>query len=496
MTERRVIFRVDGNSQVGLGHVIRCLALADMLAPHFQCEFIVLAPGEELQRQVLQAGHTLMAVEEPDGYDDLSEAHWLWHQADRLDLVVLDGYQFDTTYQQAVSCWHFGLVCLDDLITAPVWADLVLNQAGGVTSDAYAAAPGATLCLGPAYALLRPAFQARAGRQTEARPWTGRLFLNMGGADPGNETQTILGQLLAEFPGHEIAVVTGAAYPHQVALAAFATAFPMVQLHHNLSAEQLSQLLLSCSIMVCPPSGMAYECCAVGGLLLLHQTANNQQAMYDFLLDQDLAMPLFDIYAHDRDVAHLQTLAAELRERQQQLFDGQAAPRLLAAFEDLHQTARLTIRHATPADCTQYFEWANDPNVRQNAIQTTPIAWPTHEAWFGRRLADADSYLYVIESEGQSVGQVRIEFDGVVGTIDYSVATEWRGSGLGRRLLQRAIHQLRHERPALWTLRGQVKATNHASRRVFERLHFSPQTPVLHGGQRYEVFELAVNSGL
>jgi UDP-2,4-diacetamido-2,4,6-trideoxy-beta-L-altropyranose hydrolase len=496
MSTPRVIFRVDGNAQIGLGHVIRCLALADMLAPRFRCEFTMRNPSAELHRQVLAAGHLLADVPaevEPGG----EEAQWLRHQAAApAALVVLDGYQFTAAYQRIVSYGHFGLACLDDLITAPVWANLVLNQAGGVTAEAYAAAPGATLCLGPAYALLRPAFQARAGQQTDARPWTGRVFLNMGGADPGNATENILGQLLALFPGREIAVVTGAAYPHQATLTAFAAAFPMVQLHHNLSAPQLSRLLLSCDIMVCPPSGMAYECCAVGGLLLLHQTADNQQAMFDFLWDNGLAMPLPEIGAHDNDDAHLQALATELRAHQQQLFDGQAAQRLRTAFEDLHLTARLSIRRALPTDCARYFAWANDADVRQNAIQSEPIAWPTHEAWFARRLADPASYLYIAAHDGLPVGQVRVEFDGSMGTIDYSVAAEWRGTGLGRRLLQQAIHELRHERPGSWTLRAEVKATNYASSRVFERLHFSRQTPLLRHSQRYEVFELAVNSGL
>ena len=492
----RLILRADGNTQIGLGHIVRCLALADMLAARFICRFVVRATSPELRQQIKDSGYQLVEVPE-EVAPGLPEAGWLVRQRQGNELVVLDGYTFSFEYQQVISRQQYGLACLDDLITAPIWADLVLNQAGGVAATRYAVAPGAALCLGPAYALLRPPFQAAAGRQTIPSAWTGRIFLNMGGADPGNETLAVLRQLLAAFPGHEIAVVTGAAYPHQASLRPVAGQAAAVRLHHSLPAGVLSNLVKTCDLLVCPPSGMAYECCAIGGLVLLHRTAENQQAMYDFLTTNGLALPLVALTEQlARAAPDLAALAARQRQRQQQLFDGQSDTRLLVAFTELENTARLTIRRATAADCRQYFAWANDAGVRRNAVQTDPIVWTSHEAWFGRRLADADAYLYVLASAGQLVGQVRVEFEGGVGTIDYSVAAEWRGRGLGLRLLRRALHRLRHERPGTWTLRGQVKSQNQASSRVFERLRFNRQQPVVVAGQPYEVFELGVNSGL
>ena len=39
--KQRVYFRADGHAKMGLGHVIRSLALAEMLKEDFDCYFII-----------------------------------------------------------------------------------------------------------------------------------------------------------------------------------------------------------------------------------------------------------------------------------------------------------------------------------------------------------------------------------------------------------------------------------------------------------------------
>ena len=50
--ERRIIFRADGNSDIGLGHVIRSLALVEMLKDNFECVFAIQEPVNALVRQI------------------------------------------------------------------------------------------------------------------------------------------------------------------------------------------------------------------------------------------------------------------------------------------------------------------------------------------------------------------------------------------------------------------------------------------------------------
>lgn len=486
----RLLFRVDGSTATGLGHLVRCQALAQALQPALAATFVVREPSPAIAEQLAAANIAVQAVPTtvPSG---LLEAEWLASQLYTIDILVLDGYHFTPAYQRIVTATGAALVCLDDLITAPVWADVVLNQAGGVAPAAYTQVPLARLCLGPAYALLRPAFWQPAPSPGASVPH--RLFLNMGGADPGNQTLALLPQLRQQFPGYQVAVVIGAAYPHQATLQAATAADAQVTLYNNLSANKMTALLRTCQAFVCPPSGVAYECCAAGGAVLLHPTADNQQALFEFLVGQELALPLAAGLALPE--AELPALAARQLPRQRALFDGRASERLQRVFQQLFANKQYTVRRATAADAALYFNWANDPAVRQYAIHPEPIAWETHVAWLARRLQDADSYLYVLHTAGgEPVGQVRIEFDGPgqPGLIDYSVAAAHRGRGLGAVVLRRALQRLRHDRPSLagGAVLGQVQAGNVASARVFEGLRFVRQAAVTLRGEVYEVFQL------
>jgi RimJ/RimL family protein N-acetyltransferase len=266
-----------------------------------------------------------------------------------------------------------------------------------------------------------------------------------------------------------------------------------VQLYHNLAAAELAALLRTCQVFVCPPSGVAYECCAAGGAVLLHLTADNQAATFEFLVSEGLAISLAEALALSE--TDLPALANRQLSRQHTLFDGGASQRLQAVFAELATAWAYQLRRATASDTALYFTWANDPTVRQNAIHSEPIAWNTHVAWFERRLQDPDTYLYVLSTAtGEPLGQVRVEFNapGEPGIIDYSVAPTFRGRGLGTVLLRRALQRLRHERPTLagGAVLGQVKADNKASARVFERLRFMRQAAVTLQGEAYAVFRL------
>ncbi len=489
---RHLFFRVDGSTATGLGHLIRCQALAQALQPAFKATFVIRDAAVSIHQQLAAATFSTQAV--PAGIPaGLPEAQWLAKQLTTSDILVLDGYHFGYSYQECLVATGAALVCLDDLITPPAWATAVLNQAGGIAPAAYAQVPLARLLLGPAYALLRPEFW-RCAPTTTSTAGELRLFLNMGGADPLNETAVLLPLIRQQFPHFSLQVVTGAAYLYHSELQELSQSMgEAVTLHHDLSAAALAALLATCQVFVCPPSGVAYECCAVGGALLLHPTAENQRSLFHFLVQQGLGLPLTE--GLHLKIEELLYLATQQMQRQRKLFDGQAAQRLQAVFGKLADEQLYTIRRAVQQDVFLYFKWANDSMVRHNATHTEPIAWPTHVAWFHKRLRDEDCYLYLLLTpNGDPIGQVRVEFEEPTqpGIIDYSLDAVYRGQGLGRLLLQRALQQLRLDRPALagGAVQGQVKARNRASCRVFEELRFVRQAAVTLQDEAYEIFQL------
>ena len=157
-----------------------------------------------------------------------------------------------------------------------------------------------------------------------------------------------------------------------------------------------------------------------------------------------------------------------MSERGRELVDGHGAERVL---RELH-TSTLQIRRATTADCKLLWELANDPTVRGSAFSPATIPWEDHVAWFESRMQTAACHILIGESQGAFAGQVRIDErpDGQ-GEIDVSVAREFRGAGVGSRLIDLAICEI-FASTGMSRVHGYIRTQNTASQRAFENAGF------------------------
>lgn len=151
------------------------------------------------------------------------------------------------------------------------------------------------------------------------------------------------------------------------------------------------------------------------------------------------------------------------------------------------------LRPAAPGDCKLYWEWANDAQVRSMAFHSEPIAWESHEIWFGQRLRSPRSRLFILEDEaGVGVGQVRFDLlsDGVF-EIDISVCKKHRGRGVSRRLIEMGEDALLSTE-RVTAFHAVVKPQNEASLALFRSVGYQERGMVSGpGGQ--EALLLAKN---
>ena len=150
----------------------------------------------------------------------------------------------------------------------------------------------------------------------------------------------------------------------------------------------------------------------------------------------------------------------------------------------------ISYRKATLADMKRYFEWANDVIVRENAVSTEPIQWEGHQKWFAKRVVSSTSFLYVFEHNEQPFGQVRFDIEENSAFIDYSIDTNFRGQGLGTKMLEQGITIFEKEAVNQFQqIIGIVKMTNLPSMKVFERLGFHFKKVNTINQVEYKVFE-------
>ncbi|RDV16477.1 UDP-2,4-diacetamido-2,4,6-trideoxy-beta-L-altropyranose hydrolase [Pontibacter diazotrophicus] len=473
--KRRIIFRADGNSHIGLGHVVRSLALAAMLREEFECVFAIQAPTYELQEQIRKVCHGIIHlplcapteerfIHELDAYISAEE------------MVVLDSYDFNATYQESIKSKGCPLVCIDDIQAFHFLADAIVNPAGGVKPHLYSRSSYTKLLLGPKYALLRSPFLKASKTERMLPEGKPAILLNLGGADPGNKTLHLAKELVQSRGIERLNIVVGAAYRHLVELQSWLQDKEQVILHHNLSAAKLQDLMQQCAFAVTSASGVAYEYAAVGGILSVLQTADNQDALYHFLIESGVAHEYQDLpqlLSNNSLKKHFQEQVAT----QRQHFDGHSDVRLKQLFRKLSLGASLNLRAATEQDMMQLFNWASDPEVRKNSFNQNPITLENHTRWFHTVMEDEQTVLYIAEANGKPVAHIRFNISAGKAMISYLIDADFRGQGLGLHLLQKGMQALAAQRKDVEQIEGLVQRENIASVRSFEKAGFSYGQP-------------------
>lgn len=138
-----------------------------------------------------------------------------------------------------------------------------------------------------------------------------------------------------------------------------------------------------------------------------------------------------------------------------------------------HDKENLFLRPVEPCDMQLLFQWANDENVRKNAFHTDRITIEEHYKWFMNLLKDDNQRQYLLISDKEPVGQIRIAMEGDMGIISYSIASEKRGLGYGKAIIHFLQQRVYEELPHIKTLVAKIKPSNMASIYCFKKNGFN-----------------------
>jgi RimJ/RimL family protein N-acetyltransferase len=119
------------------------------------------------------------------------------------------------------------------------------------------------------------------------------------------------------------------------------------------------------------------------------------------------------------------------------------------------------------------FHWVNQADsIAAKALTQEPIPRARHEEWFAARLLDPDTFLHVIEDNGVSIGQVRLQLTSPERyAVDIYVDQPHRGQGVAAWAVQEAIRNLLLERSRAGVV-ALVRVENAASAALFTSIGF------------------------
>jgi UDP-2,4-diacetamido-2,4,6-trideoxy-beta-L-altropyranose hydrolase len=262
MASRCISFVTTAHAAIGMGHLRRCLTLADVLRKRGAfCRFLVYN-GDPALRDLVQTCSDLVVIRRDFALDEAL------HEAEKDSLVVVDSYDVRAYQLRRLLDRKARVLAIDDLADQALPATWLLNSCV-MDHHCYRGLTDASLLLGPHYALLRPQFRDLPGRGM-AGP-VRRVLLTFGGSDVMHLTKRVL-RVLEAVPGSlHIRVAAGQLAGEQ----APAAGRHMVEFLRDVSnmAEQMTWADLA----ITTAGQTMFELAAAGCPALCLQVADNQR---------------------------------------------------------------------------------------------------------------------------------------------------------------------------------------------------------------------------
>jgi len=301
----QVAIRADASHDIGTGHVMRCLTLADSLRSRgascrFVCrqqvgDLIELVRGRGYRTDVLPPVRARAVTRGADRSTLPRHAAWLgagWSVdaretaaalgGDPVDLLVVDHYSLDARWERHLRSACRLVLVIDDLADRPHDGDLLLDQNLGRTAGDYRelVPPRCAVLAGPEYALLRPEFATVRPYSLARRssPDLKHLLVSMGGVDRDNATGHVLRVLRSciHLTGaNRITVVLGPHAPWQAHVREHAADMP-VPTDVRVNVTDMASLMAESDLAIGAAGTTSLERCCVGLPALTAVLADNQ----------------------------------------------------------------------------------------------------------------------------------------------------------------------------------------------------------------------------
>lgn len=305
----RVAFRVDASVNIGIGHVMRCLTLADALSlGTVESHFICRGTPENLTRLIVHKGHRVHVLpttttapmrqaaspKREEHGPQLAHCKWLGvsqqHDASESaailqdlqpDWLIVDHYALDARWEQAVRPLCGKLMAIDDLADRAHCCDLLLDQNLGRQAADYGSwvLPHCEVLAGSKYALLRPDFAQLRDYSIKRRttPRLRQLLISMGGVDKDNVTGQVLDVLKnCALPDDcRIWAVMGATAPWLESVREQCALMP-VPTEVLVNISDMAQRMADSDLAIGAAGGTSWERCCMGLPTLTVVIAENQ----------------------------------------------------------------------------------------------------------------------------------------------------------------------------------------------------------------------------
>ena len=354
----KVVFRVDASLQIGNGHVMRCLTLADVLKKQgVHCSFICRFHDGNMITAIQQKGYTvfILPIKEVIKTKVLSTGDdyldWLGVEVStdaedtmkivqstesRIDWIIVDHYALGTQWEKALRPHCKMIMVIDDLANRAHDCDLLLDQTFGRLPKDYENLTSTNcVCLaGSQYALLRPEFSQMREYSLARReqPKLEQLLITLGGVDKDNVVSEVLENLkYSDLPKTcYIVIVMGSNAPWLKEVKNKSKTMDW-KTDVLVDVDNMAKLMADSDLCIGAAGGTTWERCCLGLPTLLLKLAENQEKIIKELSKSESVLPLKSPLEIRKDGKYkfMETTLYSLSARSRGICDGSGAEQVV-----------------------------------------------------------------------------------------------------------------------------------------------------------------------
>lgn len=280
-----IFFRVEAAPELGIGHLMRCFALAEKLQDStFVSDIIFITASNDVADRVKSYGYGLIGL--PLSISMIEEIKY-YERFIKRAICITDIPDIPEKYIKALKENCCSVVSVDDSSKTLFYSDILINpNLNPSTQHAYSSRT--QYYSGAKYVILKKAFEKYEEQKKRINEKADSIFVCFGGGDKNNITQIILN--LIKDIGLNITVVIGGLYPYRDELIKSVDEYKNIDIIIN--ANNMDELIDEADLAIISGGTLLYETCTVGTPAIVVCQNQDQSIESDFFAQKDAAINL------------------------------------------------------------------------------------------------------------------------------------------------------------------------------------------------------------
>lgn len=344
MNKTKIFIRTDSGVDIGIGHMMRCLSLAETLIKNdFEIHFISKKLNEKIHDLIIKKGYKIHTISENTDTQNILEddaietKKIIMSYNDLSSWLLVDHRNLDIQWEKILRKYVQKIIVIDDLANKKHDCDILIDQnLYEKINERYQnlVPKDCKKLLGPKYALLRSEFSDIRKKSIKSRIKLENILISFGGTDPSNETHKVLEALkILNLENIQIDVVTTSLNPFKDDIRQLCSSMTNANFHCDV--DKIGVLMKTSDLAIGAGGSTTWERCCLGLPSLVSVISDDQLECTEIMdkngyviylgLAENLTVNDYIEKIKNFNIEHLQKIS----ELNLTLVDGQGCQRIL-----------------------------------------------------------------------------------------------------------------------------------------------------------------------